>query len=65
MENKPVYFRQGAKVALRLVLETDIPEYHSYMNDPEVTQFLATHLPISLAQEREWYEKCIDRLLVI
>ena len=57
MEKKQVYFRQGAKVALRLVLEEDIPTYHSFMNNPEVTQFLAAYLPISLNQEHEWYEK--------
>ncbi len=57
MENKHAIFRKGKKVILRPAIESDIPHFQRWMNDQEVTQYLRTYLPVSLEQERDWYEK--------
>ena len=49
-------FRKGNKVVLRPVLEEDIPHFHRWLNDPEVTQFIRTRRPVSLAEERAWFD---------
>lgn len=62
-DTKPprVIFRKAGKVVLRPVLERDLPFITSWINDPEVTQFLAAHMPMMEAEERRWFENLPNR----
>ncbi|MSU55562.1 MAG: N-acetyltransferase [Candidatus Taylorbacteria bacterium] len=40
---------------LRPVMQSDIPLAMKWMNDPEVSEFLNSHLPLTLKNEEEWY----------
>jgi RimJ/RimL family protein N-acetyltransferase len=55
-QNLRVVFLQGKKLYLRPPTKDDIPFFIRWMNDQEVTQFLATFLPITEAGEIEWLE---------
>ena len=57
METTNIVFRKGNKVILRPVLESDIPQFQVWMNDPEVTQYLLTYMPMSLKEEHDWFER--------
>ena len=57
METTNIVFRKGNKVILRPVLESDIPQFHIWMNDPDVTEYLLTFMPMSLKEEYDWFEK--------
>lgn len=46
----------GEKTRLRAIERTDLERYVEWFNDPEVTQHLMRHLPISMADEERWYE---------
>ena len=52
-----VVFRKGKRVILRPVCEDDVRRCLIWINDPEVTQFLATNLPLFLEEEKEWLRK--------
>jgi RimJ/RimL family protein N-acetyltransferase len=57
MHKHNIVFLEGTKVILRPVLEEDISFFFESMNNPKVTQYLAAYLPISLGDERAWFEK--------
>ena len=57
METTNIVFRKGNKVILRPVLESDVPQFQVWMNDPEVTNFLSAYMPISFKEEQDWFEK--------
>jgi RimJ/RimL family protein N-acetyltransferase len=46
----------GQKTRLRAIERDDIPTFVRWLNDPEVRQYLELYLPISKAQEEEWFE---------
>jgi RimJ/RimL family protein N-acetyltransferase len=46
----------GEEIRLRAIERTDLERYVAWFNDPEVTQHLMRHLPISLADEERWFE---------
>ncbi len=46
----------GERVRFRGVERTDIPQFVSWLNDPEVTQGLLIHYPLSQADEQGWFE---------
>ena len=49
---------EGDKVRLVALSENYLPNYRKWMEDPEVTDFLASvDFPISCAEEREWLER--------
>jgi RimJ/RimL family protein N-acetyltransferase len=50
-------FRTGKTVILRPVMEEDVPLFFEWMNDPEVTQYMETHRPVTLSQEQAWFER--------
>ena len=55
--NSPeIVFRRTKKVVLRPILEADIPLLLRWINDPEVTRFLKTYMPMTEADEREWVQ---------
>jgi len=51
-----VIFRKGNKVILRPILEEDVPHFFTWINDPEVSRLLGRTMPISLEQEKEWFQ---------
>jgi len=55
--DEQVIFRKGNKVILRPIIEEDIPKFFVWMNDPEVSIWNSRALPISLEQEKEWFQK--------
>lgn len=46
----------GQKTRLRAIEREDIPTFVRWLNDQEVRQYLEMYLPISKAQEEEWFE---------
>ncbi len=46
----------GERLRLRAVEREDLPRFVTWLNDPEVRQFLLIHLPLSMAQEERWFE---------
>jgi RimJ/RimL family protein N-acetyltransferase len=46
----------GDNIRLRAIERTDLERYVEWFNDPEVTQHLMRHLPLSLAAEEQWFE---------
>lgn len=54
----------GERVRLRAIEEDDLPRYVEWFNDKEVIRGLNQFLPMSLAEERKWFEdqQKVDRL---
>ncbi len=57
MTEQKLMFRKGNKVILRPILEEDLPLFQIWVNDPEVTQYLARILPASMQDEKTWLER--------
>ena len=60
----------GTRVRLRHTEENDLPLFVEWLNDPEVRRGLMLHLPLSIAEEKEWFENMLkspqdERPLVI
>jgi RimJ/RimL family protein N-acetyltransferase len=51
----------GRHVRLRAVEREDVNKFHEWVNDPEVTHSLALYLPMSLADEENWFESISKR----
>lgn len=47
---------QGKRVRLRAVEPSDLPDYHRWLNDPEVIRYLVIYAPLSMPDEEAWYE---------
>jgi diamine N-acetyltransferase len=47
----------GRRVRLRAVERSDLPKFHEWLNDPEVTRGLAMYLPLSMGDEEKWFER--------
>ncbi len=60
---------EGDKVILRPVRRADIQYFLKWFNDPEVTQYLATYLPMTEMAEEKWIDnlatKTNDAMFVI
>jgi RimJ/RimL family protein N-acetyltransferase len=52
-----VVFLRGKRVHLRPPTKDDIPSFLRWMNDQEVTQYLASFLPVTEADETEWFDR--------
>ena len=46
----------GRRIRLRAIERSDIPTFVRWLNDPEVVENLLLYLPISQAQEEQWFE---------
>ena len=46
----------GERLRLRAAEREDLPRFVTWLNDPEVRQFLLLNLPLSMAQEESWFE---------
>ena len=57
MKKSKVIFRQGNKVILRPVEETDLPLFQKWMNDYEVTQYLRQIFPVSMEDQKDWLQR--------
>jgi len=47
----------GERVRLRAIEREDIPRFLKWLNDPGVRHYLSMYLPLSRAQEEEWFER--------
>jgi diamine N-acetyltransferase len=47
----------GKRVRLRGVERNDLPSFQAWLNDPEVTEGLATYLPLSMIDEEQWLDR--------
>jgi RimJ/RimL family protein N-acetyltransferase len=46
----------GENIRLRAPERSDIPSFVAWLNDPEVRQGLLLHLPLSQADEEQWFD---------
>ncbi len=46
----------GERLRLRAAEREDLSRFVTWLNDPEVRQFLLLNLPLSMAQEERWFE---------
>lgn len=47
----------GQKTKLRAIEREDISTFVRWFNDPEVRQYLAMYMPMSMAEEERWFEE--------
>jgi diamine N-acetyltransferase len=50
----------GKRIVLRAIERDDLPDYVQWLNDPNVLYFFGRNLPLSLAEEEDWYEKMLQ-----
>jgi RimJ/RimL family protein N-acetyltransferase len=53
----------GEGIRLRGIDQGDLPLFVSWLNDPEVRQYLSLYAPLSNAQEEKWFES-LDKLSI-
>ncbi len=51
----------GDQIRLRAIEKEDLPFFVKWLNDPEVKRGLSIILPLSFAEEEEWYESMLKR----
>ncbi|KXK13966.1 MAG: putative acetyltransferase [Chloroflexi bacterium OLB14] len=51
----------GERIRLRAVEREDLKKFHEWVNDPEVTRGLAMYLPLSMADEENWFNLLLQR----
>jgi RimJ/RimL family protein N-acetyltransferase len=51
----------GERVRLRAVEREDVNKFHEWVNDLEVTRGLALYLPMSMADEMNWFDSLAKR----
>lgn len=61
MKTNNIVFLRGQKVTLRPIEKTDVDKLLVWINDREVTQFLATNMPITRIQEENWVQNLPER----
>jgi RimJ/RimL family protein N-acetyltransferase len=49
----------GKRIRLRRNERNDIPKFVEWLNDPEVRRYLLVDLPISQANEEQWFENML------
>lgn len=49
----------GKNVRLRAISKKDLPDFATWINDPEVHRNLVINFPMSLEQEEKWYEEIL------
>jgi RimJ/RimL family protein N-acetyltransferase len=52
---------QTTRIRLRPIEREDLPRYVTWFSDPEVRQYLARYLPLSMAGEEKWFEQVLTR----
>ncbi|HSB66380.1 MAG TPA: GNAT family protein [Anaerolineales bacterium] len=51
----------GQRIRFRAVEHDDLPTFLKWVNDPEVKQGLGIYLPLSMADEEDWYSGVRNR----
>jgi RimJ/RimL family protein N-acetyltransferase len=51
----------GERIRLRAIEKDDLPRFVTWLNDPEVRHGLMLFLPLSLAEEEQWFENMLKR----
>lgn len=51
----------GERIRFRAIEREDLPMFVSWINDPEVRQYLLLDLPMSKVQEENWYENMLKQ----
>jgi RimJ/RimL family protein N-acetyltransferase len=51
----------GERIRLRRNERADLANFVIWLNDPEVRQYLAQDLPISMASEEQWFENMLKK----
>lgn len=51
----------GERIRLRHIERTDLPRFVDWFNDPEVRQGLSRFLPLSMAEEEDWFDNILKR----
>ena len=51
----------GERIRLRAPEREDLPRFVAWLNDPEVRQNLFNFLPLSLAEEEQWFEDVLKQ----
>jgi RimJ/RimL family protein N-acetyltransferase len=51
----------GENIRLRAIDRQDLPRFVEWLNDPEVRRGLLLHLPMSRAEEENWFEDMLKR----
>jgi RimJ/RimL family protein N-acetyltransferase len=49
----------GDRIRFRHPERDDVPQFQRWLNDPEVREGLALFLPMSLAEEEQWFEEML------
>ena len=49
----------GQRIRLRGIERSDLPCFQAWLNDPEVREGLSTYLPLSMAEEEQWFERML------
>jgi diamine N-acetyltransferase len=50
---------QGERIRLRRNERGDVSQFVRWLNDPEVRRYLSVNMPISLANEEQWFENTL------
>ncbi|MFB6133907.1 MAG: GNAT family N-acetyltransferase [Halanaeroarchaeum sp.] len=53
-------FLEGDRVDLHTIESEDIPFLQEMINDPEVRRYLTRNEPLTMEQEREWFEEHVS-----
>ena len=51
----------GERVRLRATERDDVKKFYVWVNDPDVTRYLSTYLPMSTVDEENWFEAMTKR----
>jgi RimJ/RimL family protein N-acetyltransferase len=51
----------GENLRLRAPIQSDLPQFVTWLNDPEVRAGLLLHLPLSLEEEKNWFENMLKQ----
>lgn len=51
----------GKRVRLRAIEREDLPKFVAWLNDPEVRQFLMASIPLSMDNEKRWFESILEQ----
>jgi diamine N-acetyltransferase len=52
---------RGERVRLRAIEREDLPRFHAWLNDEEITEGLSRYLPFSFVEEERWFEQMLAR----
>jgi diamine N-acetyltransferase len=51
----------GERIRLRATEREDVKKFHTWVNDPEVTNYLSLYLPMSMTDEENWFNAMTQR----